>query len=251
VPLITFYGVLCIYFRTVKRIFFVVRMAALLSILSHVHFSAISQSSPHTDQQWLHYAAQWSVRPSFEASIEGSARFTGPFQSPVNSIARVMFSKAITTHWSAGMGLAHGLQYEAWRVDGYEWRPHQELVYRRQASRMLWMSRLRIEERWQWQDGQYAAFHVRARLLMSTEIPLRPSDSPLPVSFRLASEALVRNDWKRTDWLDQIRLVTGPVLHLPRQCDLSLLYQMQVHGDPLAGSYTYIHVAWIHLKQRF
>lgn len=143
-------------------------------------------------QFWNHLHLEHHLNERNTLNYELGYRFQiTPFENK-QSHQRISFTRKLNSPFSLGAGIA---SFEHFKATGIQWesRLFQDLNHTLKTEKIVWISRIRFEERWFWNNDHFdQLFRFRTRFKTGFEIPFQVLEKNLKVG--LSDEIMMEVD---------------------------------------------------------
>ncbi len=141
----------------------IVKLFSLILVL--LTFKALGQSAStvENNMQWIQYYTTTDLNDRWVFQLDAGYRLQNSFENKVGYIARTAISFKESSKWSYAAGLGYLGGYQNDILTRHEIRPHQEINFKTRWNKLGISNRLRIEERFLFNDNGPNTFNVRFR----------------------------------------------------------------------------------------
>ncbi len=209
------------------------------------------------NRQWVHYYNQTKVAEKWAIQLDGGYRWENDFLEASQYLVRIAGGYKIASGLTLAAGFGYWGSYTNSKITVDEWRPHQELRYKRASSKLGISSRIRLEQRFieanDNNDRQFSRFNWRFRYYIGISVPVKQFAGTQDRALRfLIGDELFINAGKEIVYniFDQNRLLIGPEFQLNRNLAFSLIYQGRFSALNLPSQYTYYHILWFAIRHK-
>lgn len=190
--------------------------------------------------------------------IDGGFRWKNEFQDKSLYVIRTGIAYEIRPGIRIAAGFAHTGTFSSDTISKMEFRPYQEMTYKKQYNKIRIDQRFRIEERIFQAISQReltgpAIFYWRFRYQFQLNFPIWKfceKDPNRYLSFSISEELFINAGEKAKSWFDMNRIVCGPVFHLNDRLNFSLSYNAQFATGTMPKKHQYTSVAWFTIRQK-
>lgn len=215
-----------------------------------------SQNFTSSNQQWIHSYSQIDLSTKNRIGFDGGFRWKDACSEPALFLIRASYWRKMKPGLSFGIGIAHAGSFNDYALSALELRPYQELLYLNKRDKSTLQIRFRSEERF-FSDRHEGItnsnrFLLRNRFSFSYTLfimkPFKKFENT-SLHFFVGEELFLNLKLNsETNWFDQNRIMSGPVLKLNQKLTIQLVYNLQIAFAIDIHTFRLTHVYWLSLR---
>lgn len=236
--------------RNFMRLIFVYFLMNICFVHSQMHTS---------NQQWVQYYTQFEFNSKYSLLSDAGYRWQNKFQHNNLYIARIGVAYTFNPKFRFAIGFAHLGIFNSDKLTKMEFRPYQEIQYKKKHEEIKVELRFRLEERiFNNYIPNYlvqpSTFNLRYRYQFLINIPIwrfSKKKTEQLLSLGISDEVFFKTDKGSLFSFEQNRVVLSPTIHFNNRLSISLNYNAQVGKYSEADDYIYSSVFWLTIRQQF
>lgn len=219
---------------------------------------SVSGQFVKSNHQWFQMYSQVSFVEKWSIVSDGGFRWQNTFNTKSSYIIRTGFAYDINSSFRFSMAFANAGYYLSDSLKRMEYRPHQELTYRKKFKHFTLDQRVRVEQRF-FGAYRYAGSDIpssnnwRFRYQAQMNIPLlrfAGADSSRSISLTLADEIFFAAGKNITNAFNLNRFLIGPNFNVNKKLTISLIYNAQIAPLGSNDNYSYSSIFWFTVRHK-
>lgn len=217
-------------------------------------------SQMHTsNQQWVQYYTQVEFNSKWSLLSDAGYRWQNKFQHNSLYIARIGLAYTFNPKFRLAIGWAHLGIFNSDKLTKMEFRPYQEIQFKKKHEKIKIEHRFRLEERIfnnyiPTYLVQPPTFNLRYRYQFLINIPIwgfSKKKSEQVLSLGISNEVFMKSDKGHLFSFEQNRFVLAPTILINNRLSISLNYNAQIGKSTETDDCTYSSICWLTLRQPF
>lgn len=211
-----------------------------------------------TNQQWVHYYSQLNISKKWSVLTDAGFRWQNKFQNKSLYLVRSAIAYETNPSLRLAVGFAHLGFFSSDSLYKLEFRPYQEITFKKSFNSFKSEQRFRVEERIfdgfrSANNSPYNSFKFRFRYQIALNFPVRKLTFKSPnrsISLTVSNEIFLNAGNKNLSFFDQHRVVLGPTFQINEKLIVSMLYNMQFASSSQTKVYLLSSVAWLTIRHK-
>lgn len=211
-----------------------------------------------TNQQWVHYYSQLNISKKWSELTDAGFRWQNKFQNKSLYLVRSAIAYETNPSLRLAVGFAHLGFFSSDSLYKLEFRPYQEITFKKSFNSIKSEQRFRVEERIfdgfrSANNSPYNSFNFRFRYQIALNFPVKKLTFKSPnrsISLTVSNEIFLNAGNKNLSFFDQHRVVLGPTFQINEKLIISMLYNMQFASSSQTKVYLLSSVAWLTIRHK-